>query len=91
MYIVESPHKNKKFRAIFHNGKIVDFGSYGSQTYINGTRTETEKQNYIKRHQKREDHNNPYTAGALSRWILWGDSKDIDENIKQFKKKFNIL
>lgn len=90
MYIVESPHKNKKLRAIFNNGKIIDFGSYGSQTFVNGTRTETEKQNYIKRHQKREDHNNPYTAGALSRWILW-NSKDIDENIKQFKKKFNIL
>ena len=91
MYIVESPHKSKKLRAIFHNGKTVDFGAYGSQTYINGTRSELEKQNYIKRHQKREDFNNPYTAGALSRWILWGDSKDIDQNIKEFKKKFNIL
>ena len=28
------------------------------------------------------------TAGALSRWILWGDSKNINTNIKMFKKKF---
>ena len=90
MYIVESPRKNKRFRAIFHNGIMVDFGLFGGDTFIDGNRTEIERQNYIKRHQKRENHNNPYTAGALSAGLLWGKHKDLQENIKEFKKKFNL-
>lgn len=90
MYIVESPRKNKRFRAIFHNGKMIDFGLYKGDTFIDGNRTETERQNYIKRHQKRENHDDPYTAGALSARLLWGKHKDLQDNIKEFKNKFNL-
>lgn len=30
------------------------------------------------------------TAGSLSRWILWGDSINLETNIRSFKKKFNL-
>jgi hypothetical protein len=30
------------------------------------------------------------TAGSLSKWILWGASTSIRENIRDFKKRFNL-
>jgi len=92
MYIVESSRikSGKRFMAIFHNGKTIHFGRYGGETYIyHGDKDK--RTNYIKRHQKRENWNTPYTAGSLSRWITWGDSTDINENIRAFKKRFNIV
>ena len=91
MYIVESTRKKtgKRFMAIFHDGKTIHFGSYGGQAYIDHG-DKDKRTNYIKRHQSRENWTTPYNAGSLSRWILWGDSPSIDENIKAFKKRFNI-
>jgi hypothetical protein len=45
---------------------------------------------YLKRHMKNENWNDPYTAGALSRWILWGDTTNINNNIKYFNNRFNV-
>jgi len=92
MYIVESSRikSGKRFMAIFHNGKTIHFGRYGGETYIDHG-DKDKRTNYIKRHQKRENWNTPYTAGSLSRWITWGDSTDINENIRAFKKRFNIV
>jgi len=42
------------------------------------------------RHRANEDWNKPDTAGALSRWILWGDSTSIQKNIADFKKRFSL-
>jgi hypothetical protein len=88
MEIVESDKKGKRFKAIFKNGKILYFGSATGKAFIDHG-DELKKKNYIKRHQVNEDwfKINP---GSLSRFILWGDSKDIKTNIKTFIKKFNI-
>jgi hypothetical protein len=89
MIIKPSKRKEKRFQAIFPDNTTIHFGSKGASTYIdNGNKKKRE--NYIKRHQVNEDFNNPKTAGALSRWILWGDSTNIDKNISDFKKKFNV-
>ena len=37
----------------------------------------------------RENWDNPTTAGALSRWILWEDTSKT-KAITDFKKKFNL-
>lgn len=69
--------------------KTVQFGQEGSQTYVEGA-TDAERANYIARHRANEHWNDATTAGALSRYILWGDSRSLEENIKSFKSKFNV-
>ena len=89
MYITQSDRKDKRYMATFHNGTKVHFGQKNGQTYIDHGDKE-KRDAYLKRHQKNEDWNGPYTAGASSRWILWGDSKNINANISDFKKRFSL-
>jgi hypothetical protein len=89
MYITQSDRKDKRYVATFDNGKKVHFGLKNGQTYIDHL-DKAKRDAYLKRHQKNEDWTNPYTAGALSRWILWGDSTNINKNISDFKKRFNV-
>ena len=43
---------------------------------------------YIARHTVRENWNDPYSAGALSRWLLWGDTTSLDKNHEIFMRMF---
>jgi len=48
------------------------------------------RKNYLARHGGMgEDWNDPMTAGALSRWILWG-KPSLRESFNDFKKRFNM-
>lgn len=76
--------------ATFSNGKVVHFGADGGRTYIDHG-DKAKKDAYIARHGKNnEDWNNPYTAGALARWILWGDSISMNANVNVFKQHFGL-
>lgn len=87
--IEESPIANKKLRAIFSDGTKTDFGSKKSETYINH-KDKKKRDNYIARHsQLNEDWNDPKTAGALSRYILW-EKPNINDAVKNYKKKFSV-
>lgn len=87
MKIKSSTKKGKRFMVTYDNGITVHFGQAGGQTYIDhGDKAKREA--YLKRHQARENWNDPYTAGALSRWLLWGDSKDLETNHIAFMKRF---
>lgn len=87
--IILSPVKNKRFRAyIIRNGHIEyhDFGYPGAKTYIDG-RTEQERANYIARHlgNKTEEQlitNLVPSPSVLSRYLLWGRSRDLQANVK---------
>lgn len=91
-----STAKGKKYMAIFCpcegpskcKGKKVHFGYAGSQTYLDH-HDKTKRENYLKRHKANENWNSPTTPGALSRYLLWGDSTSLMMNIKEFKKKFS--
>jgi hypothetical protein len=91
--IERTPNSNKEFKAVYKldNGssKTIRFGTK-SNFVTNNDKTELDKTNYIKRHQVRENHNDPLTAGALSRHLLWGDSRSIKKNVKDFKTRFNV-
>lgn len=84
---------NKAFKAVFilPNGrrKTVRFGT-NSNYLTNTDKTKIDRKNYIARHSVREDFNNPLTAGALSRWILWGETRDLNKNTRAFKKRFKL-
>ena len=68
--------------------KKVHFGSKGSSTFIDH-KDEKKKAAYLKRHKVNENWNNPMTAGALSRFILW-NKESLTASISDFKKRFNL-
>lgn len=81
------------FLAVFtlDNGKTknVKFGT--SSNYLtNPDKTEKDRQAYIKRHQVRENWNDPTSRGALSRFILWSPTRSIDLSTRAYRKRFNI-
>ena len=41
------------------------------------------------RHAPREDWDNPITAGALARWILW-NKETLPSSIKDYTRRFNL-
>lgn len=95
-----SPKEDKKYMAIFctcegptkccdTNRKKVHFGAKNSSTYLDH-KDENKRKAYIARHKVREDFNNPMTAGSLAKNLLWGPTTSLKENIKLFKKKFNL-
>ena len=90
MRIEASKRINKRFVAIFKNGKRVDFGQKGGKTYIDEG-DEQKRQNYLKRHAVNENWNDPYSPGSLSKWILWGDSKSFNVNHQTYMKIFDKI
>jgi hypothetical protein len=86
MRLVDSPLKGKKWRMIFDNSKHTDFGAIGYEDYTDHKDPER-KERYLNRHRKNEDWQNPYSAGALSRWILW-NLPTIEASFKDFKRRF---
>ena len=76
-----STRKNKKYQLVLDD-QIIHFGQKGSQTYVEGASKEKREQ-YLKRHRVNEDWTRP-NPGSASRYILWGDSRDIKKNLRQF-------
>ena len=68
-HIMKSNRKNKKYIAMFKNGTNIHFGDNRYEDFTIHKDTER-KRLYLLRHGK-EDWTNPYSAGSLSRWILW--------------------
>lgn len=90
MLIEKSTRAGKRFMATYANGKVVHFGQAGGQTYIDhGDKAKREA--YLARHKKRENWNDPFSAGSLSKFITWGESTDINKNIEAFKKRFGNI
>lgn len=75
--------------ATYANGKVVHFGQKGGQTYIDH-KDKDKRTAYLARHKANENWDDPYSAGALSRWLLWGDSTSMDKNHTAFMKKYPI-
>lgn len=87
--------KNKRFKAIFEDNKVIEFGQKGGSTYIDHS-DENKRKNYLKRHSKnpleeklfknkKKYHNTP---SILSADILWGKSDNIKTNVKNYVKKY---
>ena len=89
MYIKPSTKKDKRYDAVFHDGSKVSFGARGAKTYVDSA-TDKTKQAWLARHRVRENWNDPKTPGSLAKHILWGKSKSVRENLKSYKKKFNL-
>ena len=85
-----SSRHNKRFVAKFKNPtKTTHFGLKGANTYIDGA-TKQKRDNYKKRHIRDLKTGDPTRAGFLSYYVIWGDSQDVDKNLKSYLKKFEI-
>jgi len=89
MKIEKSTRTGKRFKVTFANGKTVHFGQAGGKTYIDEGNKE-KREAYLARHKKRENWSDPYSAGSLSRYLLWGDSTSLEANHQAFMRKFNV-
>ena len=89
MKVYESDKAGKRFVAVFNDGDYTYFGLDTGMTYIDHG-DKIMRKNYLARHRPNEDWNEYKSAGALSRWILWGDSTDIHKNIASYRKRFNL-
>jgi hypothetical protein len=81
-----------KWVGVFTDGdkeKRISFGAKGYEDFTQH-HNPLRRERYLARHKAREDWNNPMTAGALSKWILWGESTDIRRNVRRFKERFNL-
>ena len=89
MLIQKSTRSGKRFMATYANGKVVHFGQAGGSTYIDHG-DKALRSAYLARHAKRENWDDPYSAGALSRWLLWGNTTSLDINHIDFMKRFGV-
>jgi hypothetical protein len=98
--IIKSDAKSKKWTAIFcmcegkskccdNDKKKVHFGQENADDYTI-TKDKEQRERYRKRHQKDLKTNDPMKPGYLSWYLLWGDSTSLQQNIKDYKKKFNL-
>ena len=77
--IKKSTNPKKKLMAVFSSkdgdrSKTTHFGSAGMSDFPKH-RDEARRQRYLDRHRKRENWNDPQSAGALSRYILWNKKR----------------
>lgn len=91
--IRRSHNREKKYDAVFENvdgrTKTQPFGQKGYSDYTKHRNTQRKKR-YLDRHSgMNEDWNDPTTAGALSKWVLW-NKKTLKASIKDFKRRFNL-
>ena len=68
--------------------KTTHFGAAGMSDYTKH-KINLRKRRYLTRHRDREKWNDYMSAGALSRYILWGETT-LRASIKKYKEKFNL-
>ena len=91
--VKKSNKKGKILMAIFdcpkcNVKKIIHFGASGMSDFTKH-KDPQRKERYLKRHKKNENWNNPLTAGALSRWILW-NKPTLKASIEDFENRFKL-
>lgn len=82
--LAHSTRKDKKLMIELKDGRKIHFGQRGSQTYVEGA-SDAKREAYIARHRIREDWST-INPGSASRFILWGESRDLETNLRSFLK-----
>lgn len=89
--IKPSTTKSKRYMLIYRKPdgteKIFHFGSPGATTYIDGA-TDATRDNYRKRHlasplEAKYIREKIPSPALFAYWILWGDTRDIDTNVRR--------
>jgi len=89
--ITPSDKPEKKLKATFETDgrtKTTHFGSRGMSDYTKN-HSESRKANYLSRHAATEHWNDPTSAGALSRWVLWNKTS-LEASKADYKRRFGL-
>jgi hypothetical protein len=86
--INRSPLETKKWRAEWSDGKHTDFGATGYSDFT--IHKDVERRNRYRRRHAGDRLDDPKSPGALSMFILWGDSTDMEECIRAFRRRFGV-
>ena len=90
LQIIKSDNPKKKYKAIFTKTdgktKTIHFGAIAYDDYT--THHDKERRAQYRRRHEKDLKGDSMRAGYLSYYILWGDSTNIQTNIKSFKNKF---
>ena len=90
--ISKSDKAGKKLKAVFtrENGrtKTTHFGAAGYDDYT--IKKDKEQRTRYRNRHRGDNINNPESAGSLSWHVLWGESTSRQQNIKSYKKRFNL-
>lgn len=83
-----------KYKAVFNDGTSTKFGAKGYKDYTiyygeNPVRATLKKAAYISRHRTTENWNDPKSAGALSRYILWNKST-VEASLSDYRRRFRM-
>jgi hypothetical protein len=89
MHLEKATDDKYKWVAIFKNGKRTSFGAKGMDDYTL-THDKEQRARYRKRHEKDLDTNDPYRAGYLSYYLLWGESTSLATNVRSYNQRFRI-
>jgi len=76
-----------KWIAHFDNGKKTRFGASGMEDYTMHHDEERRKR-YLARHAKDLKTNDPTRAGFLSYYVLWGSSTSLEQNVRDYNRRF---
>jgi len=89
--LTRSDNPKKKYKVVVESGdrkKTIHFGAAGMSDYTRH-RDDERKKRYIDRHRKRENWNDPFTAGYWSKNILW-NKKTVRASIANTERTKNI-
>ena len=82
---VKEINDGKRFEATFSDGKKTKFGQVDGSTFIDHRNVE-KKKNYISRHKKDLNTNDPQRAGYLSLFLLW-NKETLNASIKDYNRR----
>lgn len=84
--VSRSTKDGKRFTAHFASGRTTHFGDPQSRTFLDhGDRSK--RLAYRTRHQKDLNTRDPYRAGYLSYFLLWGSHTSMDAAINAYNRK----
>lgn len=91
--ITKSSKSNKKLMAKFKDKKsgresTTHFGAAGMDDYTK-TKDKAQRERYRSRH-RGDNLTNPRSPGALSWYVLWGNSTSRRDNIASYKRRFGL-
>ena len=87
-----SSNPKKKWCVSFVKGdkrRTIHFGATGYSDYTQHKDKER-RARYIARHQKRENFNDPFSAGFWAKKILWGETTSVRTNFNKVVKQYNL-
>jgi len=90
--ITTSSKPEKKLQATFETDsgreKTTHFGQRSASDFTKN-HDEARKANYLSRHSATENWNDPTSAGALSRWVLW-NKPTLEASKADYKRRFGL-